>query len=69
MSLCVVSVLLVQKKNGSWRMCVDCQAMNNIIVKNQHLIPRLYDMLDKLHGSHVFTKIGLKNRYHHIMMK
>lgn len=69
MSLRVVSVLLVPKKNGFWRMCVDCQAINNIMVKNQHLIPRLYDMLDELHGSHVFIKIGLKNGYHHIRMK
>jgi hypothetical protein len=50
-------------------MCVDCQAINNIMVKNQHLIPRLYDMLDELHGSHVFIKIGLKNGYHHIRIK
>jgi hypothetical protein len=33
MSLCVVPVLIVPKNNGIWRMCVDCRAINNIILK------------------------------------
>ncbi|KAI3446953.1 hypothetical protein Pfo_003618 [Paulownia fortunei] len=51
MSPCAVSVLLVPKKDGTWRMC-------------RHPIPRLDDMLDKLHGSCVFSKIDLKSGYH-----
>jgi len=45
---------------------MDSRTIN--IVKYKHPIPRLDDMLYKLHGSKILSKIDLRNGYHHIRM-
>ena len=61
-------LLLVEKKNKTYRMCIDYRALNKVTVKNRYPIPCVNDLLDKLKGSSVFSKIDLKSGYHQIRM-
>ena len=69
MSPCVVPVFSVPKKDGTWRICVDCKAINNITIKYKYHIRRLNAMLDEFHGTCLFSKIDLKSGYRQIRMK
>jgi hypothetical protein len=63
------SVLFVQKKDGLQRMCVDYRSLNDVIVKNKYLLPRIEDLFDQMRGARVFSKIDLRSGYHQMKIR
>ncbi|UYV66609.1 K02A2.6-like [Cordylochernes scorpioides] len=56
-------VILVRKRDGNWRFCVDYRKLNSITVKDVYPIPRIDDVMDTLQGSRYFTAIDLRSGY------
>jgi hypothetical protein len=67
-SPCGYPIVLVPNKDGTWRMCIDFQALDKITVKNCYHVPIIDELLDQLKNVVYFTKLDLRSGYHQIII-
>ena len=59
-------LVLVRKKDGSLRICIDYRLINRRMVKDEYPLPIIDDHIDKLSAARVFSALDLKNVFFHL---
>lgn len=59
-------ILLVRKKDGSERMCVDYRELNSNTRPEHYPLPRIEEQIDQLSGAHYFTSLDMASGFHQI---
>jgi transposase InsO family protein len=59
-------ILFVPKSDGTLRLCVDYRGLNKVTRKNRHPLPLISEILDRLAGAKIFSKLDLVSAYHRI---
>ena len=60
------NVVLVRKKKGQLRICIDYRQLNNRTKKDNYALPRIDEVLDSLSGNKLFSVLDMKSGYHQI---
>ena len=58
------AVVFVPKYDGTLRLCVDYRDLNKQTIKNKYPLPRIDDLLDRLNGAQVFSRMDLATGFH-----
>ena len=59
-------VLLVPKKDGELRFCIDYRRVNDVTIKNRYPLPFVQDIFDQLGGATVFSTLDMRSGYHQV---